>query len=72
MTIVMDMSSYTVEKPFPARDAVVEHQAWPPTLLQVAQQQSADLIKQYPSLPPSLVYADAEAFLLEMEAYRFR
>lgn len=72
MTIVMDMSSYAVEKQSPAVDAVIEHQAWQPTLLQVAQQQSANLIKQYPSLPPGLVYADAEAFLQEMEAYQFR
>lgn len=72
MTIVMDMSSYTVEKQSANMHAEIERQEWSPTLLQVAQQQSANLIRQYPSLPPSLVYADAEAFMQEMEAYQFR
>lgn len=73
MAIIMDMSSYAVEAASPSvtqRDARTQHADWQPSLELATRQHLVTLMENYPTLPASLVNADAELFLQKMYAYR--
>jgi hypothetical protein len=72
MAIVMNMSSYAIEEA-PAKmecGAGGRNTAWNPPLELATQQHLVTVMEKYPSLPPSLVNADAETFLQKMHAYQ--
>jgi hypothetical protein len=69
----MDMSSYAVEGVSPSvtqHDARTQYADWQPSLKLATQQHLVTLMENYPTLPASLVNADAELFLQKMYAYR--
>ena len=73
MSIVMNMSNYAVEdvsKTEAQYDDEVMYAGWNPQLELATQQHLVTLMEKYPSLPASLVAADAETFLQKMYAYQ--
>lgn len=73
MAIVMNMSSYVVEDPSPTNPECADKAMLAgrnPTLQLATQQHLSTLMRKYPTLPASLVTADAEAFLQEMYSYQ--
>lgn len=73
MTIVMNMSSYAVEKTSPTHtdyDDEVMCAGWNPQLELAARQHIATLMDRHAVLPASLAMVDAETFLQKMYAYQ--
>lgn len=72
MAIVMNMSSYAVEESslMVEREDKAMRAGWNPPLELATQQHVSSLMEKYPTLPASLVTADAEMFLQKMYAYR--
>lgn len=73
MTIVMNMSSYAIEETAPINNEYADQAMYArgyPQLELATRQQLTTLMDKYPSLPLSLVTADAETFLQKMYAYQ--